>query len=144
MSSTELSAADRAIVSATKPVLEEHGVAITSRMYERLFAQHPETEALFRGTEPGQAERLAEAVIAYASHIDDLTPIVPVVQAIAAKHIAAGVSAEHYPIVGEALLGAMVDVLGDLDASILDAWGAAYGFLANIFIGVETDLRNAA
>ena len=144
MPTIEVSAVDREIVAATKPVLEEHGVAITSRMYERLFAEHPETEALFNGTAPGQAERLADAVIAYATHIDNLAPIIPVVKAIAAKHVAAGVTEEHYPIVGEALLGAMVDVLGDLDQAILDAWGAAYGFLADIFIGVESDMRKAA
>lgn len=144
METPGLSADIRATITTTRPVLEEHGVAITTRMYERLFSEHPETEALFSGTAPGQPERLAAAVLAYAEHIDDLSPITPVVKAIAKKHVAAGVSADHYPIVGGALIGAMVDVLGELDESIVEAWSQAYGYLADIFIAAETELRDAA
>ncbi|MFK7917605.1 MAG: globin domain-containing protein [Ilumatobacter sp.] len=144
METTGLSAETRAIIASTRPALESHGLAITTRMYERLFTEHPATEALFAGTAPGQPERLASAVLAYADNIDDLSPIEPVVAAIAAKHVAAGVGAEHYPVVGAALLGAMVDVLGELDTSITTAWAEAYGYLADIFISVEAGLRDAA
>lgn len=139
----ELSIETKEIVKATKPVLEDHGLAITTRMYERLFVEHPETEALFSGAAPGQAERLAGAVLAYAENIDDVEALVPVVQGIATKHVAAGVEPAHYDIVGAALLGAMVDVLGGLETSVIDAWAAAYGYLANIFIDVEANLTAA-
>jgi|GEM_PF-1674136 len=144
MEKAGLSADTRSIITTTRPVLEAHDLAITSRMYERLFAEHPETEALFSSAAPGQEQRLANAVLAYAEHIDDLAPIEPVVVAIAEKHVAAGVSAEHYPIVGGALLGAMVDVLGELDSTVIDAWAEAYEYLAGIFIAVEVGLREAA
>lgn len=142
--SSTLSAQTKEIVGATKPVLEEHGLAITTRMYERLFSEHPEVEHLFSGAAPGQAERLAGAVLAYAENIDNVDALVPVVRDIGAKHVAAGVEPAHYAVVGEALLGAMVDVLGELDSAVLDAWGEAYGFLADIFIGVEAELAGAA
>ncbi|MEO0928725.1 MAG: flavohemoprotein, partial [Cyanobacteria bacterium J06643_13] len=62
-------------VKSTAPVIKEHGKAITSRMYEIMFAIHPEVKSQFdlsaqaNGTQPA---KLANAVYAYATHIDDL------------------------------------------------------------------------
>ena len=129
-----------AIVTSTAPVLEEHGLAITTRLYERLFMHHPETKALFGEAAPDQAERLAGAVLAYAQNVENIEPLVPVVTAIAEKHVAAGVEPHHYEIVGVELLASMIDVLGGLDEAIVDAWASAYGYLANIFIGIEAQM----
>ena len=135
-----LSAETKEIVKATKPTLEQHGLAITSRLYERLFTEHPETEQLFAGSSPGQAARLADAVLAYADNIDNIEALVPVVEQIAAKHVAAGVQPAHYDIVGTALLRSMVDVLGELDIAVIEAWSEAYGVLSSVFISTEADL----
>jgi nitric oxide dioxygenase len=140
---TDLSESTKAIVRATRPVLEEHGLAITTRMYERLFDEHPDTRALFAGTADGQAKRLAGAVLAYADGIDDIDRLLPVVTNIAKKHVAAGIADAHYGFVGSALLGAMVDVLGELDASVIVAWTEAYTYLANIFISLEKNLAES-
>lgn len=126
------------IVKSTHPVLAEHGLAITTRMYERLFAEHPEVAEMF--TVPGQEERLAAAVLAYCENIDNVAVLLPVVRNIAKKHVASGVVAEQYEIVGGHLLGAMVDVLGELDAAVVDAWACAYGVLVDAFITIESDL----
>ena len=134
-----LSAETKEIVKATKPTLEQHGLAITSRLYERLFTEHPETEQLFAGSSPGQAARLADAVLAYADNIDNIEALVPVVEQIAAKHVAAGVQPAHYDIVGTALLRSMVDVLGELDIAVIEAWSEAYGVLSSVFISTEAE-----
>ena len=139
-SSPGLSAETKQIVSATAPVLEAHGLAITTRLYERLFAENPEVEALFSGAAPGQAERLANAVLAYAQNIENIEVLVPVVGAIATKHVAAGVQPAHYDIVGSTLLASMVDVLGELDPAVVDAWSEAYDYLAGVFIAAESEL----
>lgn len=133
-----------ALVKATAPAVQENSVAITSRFYERLFENHPETKAFFANTAPGQADRLAGALVAYTENIDDLTPIKPVVQAIARKHVAAGVEPAHYEVVGTELLAAVVDVLGALPDDVVEAWAAAYGALADIFIGVEAEMAEVA
>jgi nitric oxide dioxygenase len=130
-------------VKATAPILKEHGVAITTRMYEILFTEHPEVKELFSSGPGEQEKRLADAVLAYATNIDKLETLTPVVQNIATKHVAKGVQADHYPVVGATLLTAMGDVLGPLDASIVDAWAEAYGYLADIFITTEAELRSA-
>ncbi|RKJ28237.1 nitric oxide dioxygenase, partial [Butyricicoccus sp. 1XD8-22] len=75
----------------------------------------------------------------------NLEPIVPVVMQIAHKHRGLGILPEHYPIVGENLLRAIKEVLGDAATDeIIDAWANAYGVIAEIFISVEEDLYKAA
>jgi nitric oxide dioxygenase len=60
------------------------------------------------------------------------------------RHVSLEIKPEHYPIVGEHLLGAITQVLEDAATlDILNAWGAAYGQLAEIMIGAENALYNA-
>jgi len=137
------------IVKSTAPALEKHGVAITTRMYERLF-ENAEVKAMFdqaaqRSGE--QPKRLAGAILAYAKNIDKLQALGPAVQRMVARHVDTGVKAEHYPLVAEALLPAIRDVLGDAATDeVLGAWGEAYWMLADILIAAEAQAyaENAA
>ncbi|TYP75548.1 NO-inducible flavohemoprotein [Paenibacillus methanolicus] len=137
-----------AIIKSTVPVLEVHGTAITSRFYQQLFANHPELLNIFNHANQKQGRQqtaLANAVYAAAVHIDRLEAILPAVKQIAHKHRSLGVQAKHYPIVGQHLLGAIKDVLGDAATDeILGAWGEAYGVIADAFIGVEAEMYAAA
>lgn len=132
-----------AIVKATAPALQQHGVAITTRMYERLFVD-PSIKALFdeAAQESGeQPKRLAAAILAYAKNVDNLGVLTQAVERMAERHVDTGVKAEHYPAVAAALLPAIKDVLGDaVDQKTLDAWGEAYWLLADILIGREQEL----
>lgn len=130
-----------ATVKATGPALQQHGVAITTRMYERLFT-NAEVRELFDSAaqESGeQPRRLAAAILGYAQNIDKLQNLTPVVERMVARHVETGVKAEHYPYVAEALLPAIRDVLGAEAATdaVLDAWGQAYWFLADLLIAAE-------
>jgi nitric oxide dioxygenase len=52
-----------------------------------------------------------------------------------------GIKAEHYPIVGRHLLGAIQETLGEAATpDLLAAWGEAYGELANALIETEKNL----
>ena len=137
---TTLSAETIAIVKATAPALQQHGVAITTRMYERLFVD-PAIKALFdqAAQESGeQPKRLAAAILAYAKNVDNLGALSQAVERMATRHVETGVKPEHYPAVAAALLPAIKDVLGDaVDQKVLDAWGEAYWVLADILIGAE-------
>ena len=132
------------VVASTAPLLREQGTAITTRFYELLFQRHPHVQAMFGDRVDQQAVRLAQAVLAYAEHITNPEVLLPVIERIAARHVAAGVEPVQYPIVGDTLLAAMVDVLGEVDAVVIDAWGAAYDWLANQFVQVESGLRATA
>src|SRR5215208_7897730 len=129
------------LVKATVPALETHGLAITRRMYERMF-QNPDIRDLFNQSHHGetgsQPKALAAAVIAYARNIDNLGALASRVERIAQKHVGLNILPEHYAAVGESLLGAIQDVLGQAATDeILTAWGEAYWFLAELLIGRE-------
>jgi hemoglobin-like flavoprotein len=138
-----LSESTIAIVKATAPALKEHGLAITQRMYERMFVNE-EVKQMFdqAAQESGeQPKRLATAILSYAENIDKLQNLTAPVLRMAARHVECGVQADHYPIVAENLLPAIKDVLGDAATDeILAAWGEAYWFLADILIAKEADI----
>ncbi len=129
------------IVKATAPAVAPQAEAITRRFYQRMFAENPETQQYFNQAHQhsgGQQRALAGAICAYAANIDNLAALGPAVELIAQKHCSLGIHAEQYPIVGKHLLAAIKDILGDAASpEVLSAWGEAYGFLAEIFIGRE-------
>lgn len=136
-----------AIVRSTAPVLQQHGLAITKRMYERLFVD-PEVKALFHqaAQETGeQPKRLAAAILAFARNVDKLEVLAPAIARMAARHVETHIRSEHYPAVANALLPAIKDVLGDAaNEDVLAAWGEAYWFLADVLIAEEAKLYVAA
>ncbi|MET0508967.1 MAG: NO-inducible flavohemoprotein [Burkholderiaceae bacterium] len=135
-------------VKATAPALAEHGYRIIQRFYERLFQAHPELKNLFnmRHQESGEQQRaLAAAVLAYATHIDNLSALQGAVERIAHKHASLGVVPEQYAVVGEHLLAAIKEVLGSAATEpIMSAWAEAYQALAALFIKVEGELYEQA
>jgi len=137
-----------AIVKATAPALEKHGLAITTAMYARLF-ENKDIEAMFdRAAQASgeQPKRLAAAILAYAKNIDKLQNLGPAVARMVARHVETGVKADHYPYVADALLPAIRDVLGAEVATdeVLGAWGEAYWMLADLLIGAEAQAHAEA
>lgn len=132
------------IVKATAPILEQHGEALTRHFYKRMFSQNPEVAPLFNPTNQAagtQQKALAAAICAYAANIDNLEALGGAVEIIAQKHASLRILPEHYPIVGENLLGSIREVLGDgATDEVIAAWGDAYGFLAEILIGREKQI----
>jgi nitric oxide dioxygenase len=137
------------IIKATVPVLEVKGTEITTVFYKNLFQNHPELLNIFNHTNQQRGRQqtaLANAVLAAATYIDRLETIIPVVKQIAHKHRSLTIKPEHYPIVGEHLLGAIKEVLGDAATDeIINAWADAYGVIAQVFIDIEKEMyENAA
>ncbi|KAK3987310.1 putative flavohemo protein [Cladorrhinum sp. PSN332] len=136
-----------AIVKATAPVLKEHGVTITSVFYKNLITDVPELHNFFSTTSQAtgrQPRALAGAVLAYATYIDDLPKLARAVERIAHKHVSLQVTADQYEIVGRYLIQAIGQVLGDAATpDIVDAWTAAYGALADVFINREGQMYKA-
>jgi nitric oxide dioxygenase len=139
-----ISAASRPYIDASVPVLRAHGVAITTAFYQNIFAELPELTNLFNmGNQANgsQQQSLASAVFAYAANIGNPGALGPVIERIVHKHVSVGIRAEHYPIVGRHLLGAIAQVLGTAATpELLAAWGEAYSALASLFIGAEQRL----
>ena len=144
-----LSAEHRAIVSATVPILEQGGEALTRHFYQTLFTDFPQVKPFFNQAHQHSGEQqraLANGILMYAKHIERLEALGPLVNTIVTKHVALQIQPEHYPMVGASLLKAIREVLGAETATdaVLDAWGAAYGQLADILIGAEGKTYEAA
>ncbi len=133
-----------AIVKSTAPILSEHGETLTKHFYKRMFAHNPEVAPFFNPANQAagnQQRALAGAITAYAANIDNLEVLGGAVELIAQKHASLMIKPEHYPIVGKNLLASIREVLGaGATDEVIDAWAAAYGFLADILIGREKQI----
>lgn len=137
-----LSVQDRAIVKSTVPLLESGGEALITHFYRMMLSEYPEVRPLFNQAHQASGDQpraLANGVLMYARHIDQLDQLGDLVVKIINKHVALQILPEHYPIVGSCLLRAISEVLGSEIATpeVMSAWGAAYGQLADILIGAE-------
>jgi len=143
-----ISAASRPYIDASVPVLREHGLTITTLFYKNMLGEHPELTRLFNmGNQArgAQQQSLASAVFAYAANIGTPEALGPVVKRIVHKHVSVGIRAEHYPIVGRHLLGAIAATLGEAATKpLLDAWAEAYNSLANLLISAEAEMYSTA
>ena len=132
------------IVKSTAPVLKQHSGPIGKRFYELLFRKAPELLNVFNQSNQKrgiQQEALGYVVYAAGEHITDLESLNSVIRRITEKHRALGIKAEQYPIVGETLLEAVKDVLGNAATDeIINAWKQAYGYIADAFIRIEEEL----
>jgi len=134
----------KAIITATVPVLKENGVLLTKYFYNRMFTHHPELKNMFNmGNQKSDRQQtaLAMAVLAYAENIANTAVLLPTVDHIGHKHTSLDIRPEHYIIVGDQLIASIQEVLGDAATpDIIDAWTAAYNQLAQLMIGHETNL----
>ena len=115
-----LSTEHRTIVKATIPLLESGGEALISHFYKTMLAEYPEVRLLFNQAHQAtgdQARALANGVLMYARHIDQLEQLGGLVSQIVNKHVSLSILPEHYPIVGACLLRAIREVLGPTDPS---------------------------
>ena len=140
-----LSTEQKAIINATVPILEQGGETLTRHFYLTLFRDFPQVQPLFNqaNQQDGNQQRaLANAVLMYARNIDRLEQLGPLVSTIINKHVSLQIQREHYPMVGASLLKAIREVLGEETATgaVIEAWGAAYGQLADILIGAEENI----
>ncbi|WP_231423447.1 NO-inducible flavohemoprotein [Pseudomonas sp. Leaf59] len=140
-----LTAQDRTIIQSTVPLLERGGEALITHFYRMMLSEYPQVRPLFNQAHQASGDQpraLANGVLMYARHIDRLDQLGDLVAKIINKHVALQIQPEHYPIVGACLLRAISEVLGSDIATpaVMQAWGAAYGQLADILIGAEKAL----
>ncbi|SEM01535.1 nitric oxide dioxygenase [Stigmatella aurantiaca] len=140
-----LSAPYRNILKSTVPLLESGGEALTTHFYRMMLGEYPQVRPLFNQAHQAsgaQPRALANAVLMYARHIDELEKLGGLVTQIIQKHVALQILPEHYPIVGTCLMRAIREVLGEQVATpeVMEAWTAAYEQLATLLIASEKQL----
>ncbi|GEN23591.1 flavohemoprotein [Halomonas cupida] len=134
-------AAQDAIIDATAPVVAEHLEAITARFYPLMFERYPEVKTIFNQShqqDGGQPRALARSVLAYVGLRKQPAEARAAMAVAISKHVSLGIQPGQYPIVGECLMAAIGEVLGDaVTEDVADAWGALYGELADLLITAE-------
>jgi hemoglobin-like flavoprotein len=103
--------------------------------YDRLFAIAPQVKAMFPADMTEQRKKLMATLSVVVNGLGDLETILPAASALATRHVSYGAKAEHYPVVGGALLWTLEKGLGDnWTPEVADAWTAAYEALSGFMI----------
>lgn len=130
-----------ALIEATAPLVAEHLDAITQRFYPLMFTRYPEVATLFNQAhqqDGGQPRALARSVLAYVGLRHDPQQARGALASVVGKHVSLGIQPEQYPIVGECLMDAIGEELGDtVTPDIAAAWSALYKELAGLLIELE-------
>jgi hemoglobin-like flavoprotein len=113
--------------------------------YDRLFEVAPSVRAMFPSDLTGQRKKLIATLAVVVNGLSNLESVLPAVSALAIRHVAYGAKAEHYPVVGSALLWTLEQGLGEAwTAEVAAAWTAAYGTLSGYMISEAYGRSQAA
>ena len=103
--------------------------------YDRLFEVAPQVRAMFPADMTEQRRKLMATLAVVVNGLSDLESILPAASALAVRHVAYGAKAEHYPVVGSALLWTLEQGLAEgWTPEVADAWRTAYGTLSGFMI----------
>jgi hemoglobin-like flavoprotein len=103
--------------------------------YDRLFEIAPQVKAMFPSDLTEQRKKLMATLAVVVNGLSNLESILPAASALATRHVGYGAKAEHYPVVGSALLWTLEKGLGAAwTPEVAEAWTAAYGTLSGYMI----------
>jgi hemoglobin-like flavoprotein len=103
--------------------------------YDRLFDIAPKVRSMFPTDMTEQRRKLMATLAVVVGGLGNLESVLPAASALAKRHVSYGAKAEHYPVVGAALLWTLEKGLGDgWTPEIAEAWTAAYGTLSGFMI----------
>ena len=128
-------------------LIAPRGDELMDEFYSGLFAAAPAVKPLFANTDlKRQKTMLLGTLVLLRKSLRDLDAIVPKLRELGARHVAYGAQPEHYPVVGEVLIGAMATVAGPAWKPEYEAaWGSALEVVAGAMIeGAESVALDAA
>ncbi|MEU6077841.1 globin domain-containing protein [Micromonospora sp. NPDC047074] len=127
---------DAARLKQSWSLVAAHGDQVPLFFYSTLFLAHPDTRQMFPTNMAGQRDRLVAALGHIVSHVDEVDRLSGFLGSLGADHRKFAVRAEHYPLVGEALLATLRHFLGDRWTEELSRdWAAAYGLVSQVMVG---------
>ena len=123
------------------PISEQASVIF----YDRLFEVAPSVRAMFPDDMTEQRKKLMATLAVVVGGLSNLEAVLPAASALAKRHVNYGAKAEHYPVVGGALLWTLEKGLGEAwTPEIAAAWTAAYGTLSTYMISEAYGRAEAA
>jgi hemoglobin-like flavoprotein len=112
------------------------GDELIRKFYDDLFEVAPSVKPLFANVDmEGQRQALLNMLVVLRESLRDLDDIVPDLEELGVRHAEYGAKPEHYPVVGEVLIGAMAEVGGDAwKPEYTAAWQEAYAVVQDVMV----------
>ena len=126
---------DAALLRRTMAEIEPIADKVTSYFYALLFLKHPDVRPLFPVAMDVQRDRLFKALLTAATHAEDTETLTTYLTHLGRGHRKYGTLSEHYPAVGECLIGALSHYAPQTWGPRTEAaWVAAYTTISQIMI----------
>jgi len=122
------------LVRSSWPAIAGNADALTTHFYAHLFEIDHSAAHLFSGVDmTAQKQKLAQALSVVVHALDNIDTLLPALAGLAKRHMNYGVEDRHFDSVGDALLWALNDVLGDaFTPDVHDAWAQAYAIVSSV------------
>ncbi|HWM39597.1 MAG TPA: globin domain-containing protein [Streptomyces sp.] len=131
---------DGMLIRRTMEEVEPYADAATAYFYALLFVQHPELRDLFPASMDSQRDRLFRALITAVRLADDPDVLSRYLSGLGRGHRKYGTRPEHYPAVGECLLGALAQYAPRTwSDETEDAWVRAYTLISQTMIDAAAE-----
>lgn len=136
----EIASADTQLIRRTLSEIEPISDKVTSYFYALLFLHHPQLRELFPAAMDAQRDRLFKALLTAARHADEPEILDEYLAHLGRGHRKYGTQAEHYPAVGESLLGALARYAPNTWGEAAEAaWVRAYTTISQTMIDAAAE-----
>jgi hemoglobin-like flavoprotein len=137
---TQLLVAHKTLVQSSFQTVLPISNTVAQLFYGRLFELAPDLKRMFTTSIDIQGPKLIAMLAIAVKSLDHLEDLIPALQDLSRRHIGYGVKAEHYALVGKALLWTLEQGLGAaFTAEVEEAWGRVYGLIADVCIDAAYD-----
>ncbi|WP_199239304.1 globin domain-containing protein [Streptomyces sp. ICBB 8177] len=131
---------DAVLIRRTLALVEPVADRTTSYFYALLFLRHPELRDLFPVAMNVQRDRLFQALLDAAQAVDDPARLTDYLSRLGRGHRKYGTRPEHYPAVGECLIGALTKYASEIwNDEVEAAWVRAYTAISQIMIDAAAE-----
>jgi len=137
---------NKTLVKSTWAMVVPIADVAASLFYDKLFTLDASLRPLFGKTDMAEQRRkLMQALAAVVNGLDNLEPLIPVLETLGRNHVRYGVVDQHYDTVGAALLWTLEQGLKDAwTPAVQSAWTSAYGTVADVMRGAAASNAPAA
>lgn len=123
------------LVQSSFQVLVDHVDVAAQTFYDRLFTLDPSLQRMFRESSHVQGRKLMQMFLTLVNGLNDPADLIPDLRDLGRRHVSYGVKPEHFPVVGQALLYTVEQLMGDdFSPDMAAAWQATYNALQQIII----------
>ncbi len=116
-------------------IVSQDSPQAANRFYRILFERSPHLRHMFLNDMEQQGGMLMSKLGLIVAELQNIPGLVPVLEDLALRHVAYGVKPQHYPLVGDALLQMLAEVLAeDFTPATRAAWVKAYDDVSRLMI----------